>query len=294
MKAKSSHFFGGLLCAFAATTAAQAATIYVDINGPGSGPWASAYQDLQAAINAANGGDEIWVADGTYLAPVISMVHGFNINKAVNIYGGFAGNETQWSQRDFVNNLTILSGDAGVVGDRSDNRTTVVRVTFTTSSNIRLDGFTIRDAWGTNAQGGAVFPSAGIVIGVGSSPTIQNCRIIANRGHPMDGAGGGLFFDGRSAAQILDTLFEDNSAGEGGAIYLDHSNQEIDAPTIERCRFIRNVAGRAGGGISMKVRRPSGLIDWTVFQSVVSLPRESGLCGRDAGTPRTMGNATTA
>ncbi|RIK55688.1 MAG: hypothetical protein DCC63_18795, partial [Nitrospira sp.] len=244
-----------LICAAHLARVAQAAIIYVDATAApgGSGQsWATARQDLQAAINSANvnGSDQIWVADGIYYAPVIGVDHGFKLDRQVQIFGGFAGNETQLSQRDFVNNVTILSGDVGDPGDRTDNRQTVVRVTLTTSSNLRLDGFTIRDAWGTNAQGGPVFPSAGIVIADNSSPTIQNCRIIANRGHPMDGAGGGLFFDGRSAALILDTLFEDNSAGEGAAIYLDHSNQEAIFPTIERCRFIRNVAGRAGGAIA--------------------------------------------
>lgn len=41
--------------------------------------------------------------------------------ECVQIYGGFAGNEADISERDISSNETIRSGKIGVEGDSSDN-----------------------------------------------------------------------------------------------------------------------------------------------------------------------------
>ena len=60
--------------------------------------WATAFTAIQLAIDAAfdDGGGEIWVAEGIYAGasdPVVSM------EEYVYLYGGFAGTETQLTQR---------------------------------------------------------------------------------------------------------------------------------------------------------------------------------------------------
>lgn len=118
--------------------------------------WASAFLNLQGALDAARscGVTQIWVAQGTYVPTTYpigaatgqysgnlsSADFSFHLVDGVAIYGGFSGNgnETQLSQRNWVQNPTILSG--------SNARNHVV-----TSANdglaTRLDGFTITEGY---------------------------------------------------------------------------------------------------------------------------------------------------
>src|SRR5690554_6622522 len=103
--------------------------------------------DLQTALTT-NTCTEVWVKAGTYTPtsgadPTIS----FNILPGVAVYGGFAGAETQRSERNPVANPTTLSGDIGTPGDNTDNGYHVVVMDGTTASgNINattvLDGLT--------------------------------------------------------------------------------------------------------------------------------------------------------
>src|SRR3569833_3154811 len=77
---------------------------YVNINNPspGSGTsWATAYNDFQLAMNAANFGDHIWVAQGTYKpnSPAGRSAT-FLLHGGAFIYAGFNGTETAETQRN--------------------------------------------------------------------------------------------------------------------------------------------------------------------------------------------------
>jgi hypothetical protein len=78
--------------------------------GDGSS-WATAFTSIQAAINAAAPGTQLWIESGSYHET--SQQLGINIALAdgVSLYGGFAGNETALSQRNWTANPTILVGD---------------------------------------------------------------------------------------------------------------------------------------------------------------------------------------
>ena len=74
--------------------------------------WATAYTDLTTAITNASGGNQIWVAAGTYKPTTTTdRTISFSMKEGVAIYGGFAGGEATLSSRDIAANITILSGD---------------------------------------------------------------------------------------------------------------------------------------------------------------------------------------
>jgi hypothetical protein len=129
-----------------ATTAAQAAggTIYVKPGADAANresSWSDALPSLAAAIAAANSGDEVWAAAGTY-GPV-------KLKSGVKLFGGLAGHETERAQADPSANKTVISGggDKQAVLSIDDHATTVV------------SGFHISDGWaeGWSQFGGGLY-----------------------------------------------------------------------------------------------------------------------------------------
>ena len=99
--------------------------LYVKENSASQNPdglsWDTAYSDLQEAIDAAETGQEIWVAEGVYHPTEIDpfsaaenstdpRARTFFLKEGIAIVGGFAGTESSISQRP-GNLTTTLSGD---------------------------------------------------------------------------------------------------------------------------------------------------------------------------------------
>src|SRR6185436_13394223 len=84
------------------SVAATAGTLYVDadlVTGSNDGSsWADAFQGslgLQAALAAAVSGDQIFVAQGTYLPTDTGLrTEAFALKNGVALYGSFLGGET--------------------------------------------------------------------------------------------------------------------------------------------------------------------------------------------------------
>ena len=188
---------------------------YVDSRAEGANDgssWADACTDLQDALGAATGRDGIWVATGTYKpASDADRTISFVLPDGVELYGGFAGNETARHQRVPGTNTTTLSGDIGAQGDNGDNSYHVVRCGAVSDATI-LDGFTIS---GGNADG--------------AEP---------------DDRGGGLHIAAGGALQVSDCVFGDNSAKSGGGMANDGGS-----PSVSDCSFVGNSA-EDGGGLS--------------------------------------------
>jgi len=89
----------------------------------------------------------------------------FELVDDVEIYGGFNGTETLRSERDFLKNKTVLSGDIDPDGNNDTNK--IVHADSTITSSAILDGFIITDGYD------GIYCDSG-------DPTIKNCVIADN------------------------------------------------------------------------------------------------------------------
>ncbi len=228
--------------------AAPAATIYVDIDASGTNngtSWANAYTDLQSVLDVATSGDEIWVAEGTYKP---SMEHGgtgdryktFQMKNGVGIYGGFdpTVGDDGWAERDWVNNVTILSGDIGTEGDNTDNCIHVFYNEGLDSTAI-IDGFIITVADGFDQHTSYRDNHGGGMFNNNSSPTITNCIFSNNSARSC---GGGMYNDDNSSPTITNCTFSGNSSFDGGGMHNNDSS-----PTLTNCTFSGNSSFDGGG-----------------------------------------------
>ncbi len=213
------------------------------INGGGTS-WADAYNNLEDALNNASLGDEIWVAQGTYV--LTSSTSEFNIPNGVAVYGGFSGSEALLTQRNWQSNATILDGD--------DLAFTVVFFGNTNSSTI-LDGFTIT---GGNANGTTVNledkAGGGIFIqetgGVTCNPSIKNCTVSGNF---STNGGGGVYINtstGITAPSFENCTFSGNSSDfDGGGVYVNGSGGGTSNTSFKKCVFFGNSTIFSGGAL---------------------------------------------
>ena len=236
--------------------------------------WEDAYTDLQEALKNAQAGDEIWVAKGTYKpttetdgnVPEISFV----LVEGVEIYGGFAGNETRRDQRDWDANATILSGKTGTKADNSDDSFNVITAGELSSRTI-LDGFTIT---GGNARSGSGDSSGGglkcSVNGEGKmcNPTLRNLTFTGNNAE-VGGAMSIRAFDrGVCSPRLTNVTFSNNKGRlAGGAIYIGGDGFATCNPMLTNVIFSGNSAKDCGGGI--KFQAASGGTNRPVLNNVI-------------------------
>lgn len=253
-----------LILSLLLTTSPFYAQVFVDQNATGSNTgtsWTDAYTDLQDALKNSGSGS-IWVAKGTYkpvdcapcLLPDREMT--FEIPPEVQLYGGFAGNETSLEQRNWTTNLTILTGDIGTPLDSTDNVFNVLTAVNSTTNTV-LDGFIIEAG---NADGSFGFTVGGGLLLNGNTSGTANIQIhhCTFRNNYAD-AGGAIAIDcglaGTSRAVIRDCTFEGNTAAlrtvsSGGAIQIYGNSGAKLEPHIINCLFRNNYSGGLGGGIA--------------------------------------------
>lgn len=169
--------------------------IYVNQNATGNNTgasWQHALKSLGRALDESTLDQEVWVAKGTYTSD------GW-ITYSKGIYGGFAGTETELSQRNFHQNKTIMTGETGVPNDLTDNTEMIIRVTGL------LDGFTIR---------GAKTTGVGLYNG-----HLQNCIVEENN----NGVGVG----GEGVTKMNKCIIRNNSTGISASGVLKIGNSFI-------------------------------------------------------------------
>lgn len=246
--------------------------IYVKSNAAGANngsSWVNAFKKLTDAINVSDEGDQIWVASGTFKPTEDNdRTKSFILKADTKLYGGFVGNETSLTQRNFLLNKTYLSGDIGIVGNNSDNSYHIV---IGAASSV-INGFTIISGNASDADynsyasavyinnismeisncyinnnnnrnGGAVY-----CVGFLAEPIIKNCKFYQNA---TEGSGGALVNAGGSSPQIKSCIFQENSSGAGWSGKGGGAIQNAGASAlISECVFYRNTAKstQIGGG----------------------------------------------
>ncbi|MCA9997412.1 MAG: hypothetical protein KDE56_16750, partial [Anaerolineales bacterium] len=255
-----------------ATIACGITTLFVDSTATGLNDgttWGNAFttvQDALAQASACADVSEIWVAAGVYYPDAGggqtdgNRAATFQLIDGVSLYGGFAGGESSKNDRDWVANVTVLSGDIdqndtvnnnGVVTDPANisgsNSQTVVYATASVSAATALDGFTITAGY---ADGSGVFPSpdrrgAGMFSN-GANIALANLTFSGNSapGTGSDGFGGGLYV--LSGAPSIDNVtFSNNSASFNGGGLANVTT----SPTLTNVVFTNNQAGSSGGAM---------------------------------------------
>jgi predicted outer membrane repeat protein len=229
-----------------ATIPCSARIITVDDDGPAD------YSNVQAAIDAAEEGDEIIVSIGIYYENI-----------------SFRGNNFILRSTEPLNPIvvaaTIIDGHLGG---------SVVTFTGTESSTCVLSGFTITNGRGT----GVGYNYGGGIYGNGTLATIQNNIISGNRTaspyYPCSGFGGGLYdCDGTIQCNIISANFTSGNEGQawGGGLYgcdgiirnnIISGNWAFSGwgcygggiascnGTIQNNTIFGNLAGDYGGGLS--------------------------------------------
>jgi uncharacterized delta-60 repeat protein len=212
--------------------------------------WEDAFTDLQSAIATASSGDTILVASGIYKpTPGMDRTVSFKLKSGVRIYGGYAGTETDPYLADPAANLTVLSGDIGVVGVKNDNSYHVVvgsGVDFWTTG---LDGFTITGGYADGPAGSPEANGAGMY-NVSCRPYLS--RLVFTGNEAVSGGGGGMY-NSSSKTFLIDVTFRGNTAGSlgGGGMYNENSQ-----PSLVQVTFDRN-STCCGGGMANYKSNPS-------------------------------------
>ena len=205
-----------LLLFFASEAAAVRHYVDKDATGLDDGTsWTDAFVDLQDALAIAVFGDEIWVARGTYKPTSgTDRFATFRLVDGVKMYGGFAGTESQLSERD-ESFRSRLSGDIGSA-TLLDNCYTVVNGDSVSELTV-LDGFVVK--FGYHGVLSPVEDGAGIHIENGS-PTIRNCAFRLNTARSR---GGGAYIR-NSSSTFTKVSFCQNSANIGGGASINGSD----------------------------------------------------------------------
>lgn len=252
--------------------------IFVKAGSNGDGKtWETAFSDLQFALRSVKPGQQIWVAAGTYYpTQTNNRDASFVIPSDVQVYGGFAGHETSIRQRNWRDNLTILSGEIGT-DHINDNSYTVVYTERVSPATV-IDGFAITggtadgiDQLGDIQRGGAGWYNNGSH--GESSPKVVNCLFMNNYGR--DGAAMYNFAgNGRCMPQLINCQFVANKADlDGGAIFNDGRNG-FTLVEVDHCLFSGNSAN-FGAGINNQADNGESrlILKNSVFEGNVSYVR---------------------
>ncbi|MEI7503907.1 MAG: hypothetical protein WCJ61_11540, partial [Paludibacter sp.] len=171
-------------------------TWYVSPTGTGDGASWDTSCSLATALNMATYGDNIFMKMGDYPQTASVSID----SKVINVYGGFAGNETSAAnrQRDDLDKNGITEPwefkyPTRIVGGRykaTPLSFTVLKVTGGSASDVKIDGITVDEGLclgngnpaGVNISGKCTFMNS----------IVRNCRVYNSTGEVNANAPGGI------------------------------------------------------------------------------------------------------
>ena len=218
----------------------------------------TAYPTIQAAVSAAQSGDTVLIADGTYSG---------DGNRDID-FGG--KNLTITSQHGPAN--TIIDCGGTNTTDGSGNH----RAFYFHSSETAavVSGLTIKNGYESNVSGVADSGGGGGICIDGSSVSIKNCTFSSNTAWTL---GGGIAIDnlvnGPNITTLTDCTVVGNTAQVGGGISSGNGDNITGTIALTDCIVSGNNA-QYGGGISDSNAGGSSkitLTHCTIFNNVAAL-----------------------
>ncbi len=218
---------GGVNGSATLTVSNGATTWYVWTNSPSNGPglsWATAYHDIQSAINVTASGDTVLVTNGYYATGGVGSVY---------------------SSRVTITNAIMLKSVNGPVVTTIAGDNNSIRCVYLGATNAVLSGFIITMGF-DNSYGAGIYAA--------NSSIITNCFINNNTGSAL---GGGVY----GGVLYNCTLQQNDASGGGGGAYVSILNNCIITDNrasfdgggvlscqLTNCLLARNTAYKVGGG----------------------------------------------
>ncbi|MGD1994863.1 MAG: right-handed parallel beta-helix repeat-containing protein, partial [Anaerolineae bacterium] len=207
----------------------------------------SAFTQIQAAVDAASGGELIKVAGGVYddiqTRGAISQV--VYITKSVTIRGGYTTTDNFADPPDPTAYFTTIDGQGIGRG-----------MYITGPITVTLEGLRVTNGWSDDKGGGFFVANARV--------TISRCQIFSNS---VGNEGAGLFLLDADHATILQSdIFSNTADSHAGGILLESS----DHVHLTQNNIYRNRASFWNGGVCIKIGSHITLDENTIHGNVAA------------------------